>query len=485
VTIEIRDVFTKDPVPVAAVRATIANTPTSPDDDLFVVVDAFDGSRQHWGPCRWVPATGIPNVGDECLLVLAEDDGTPWALTSAAAAGAAGPPGPEGPAGPTGATGPQGPQGVKGDTGATGPAGPTGATGQAEQWWSGSGAPAGTLGAVGDWYLNSTNGDVYEKTATSTWTPEANIKGPTGATGATGPAGATGATGPTGPQGAAGAGVPTPVVNGQWIKGVGGAAVWAAIAPADLPDATPTAKGIVQLAGDFAGTAAAPVIAASAVTSAKIADGTIVNADVAAAAALAASKLAGYPSDVTKYLAGDGSWKGTPTLLWDSSGVTFPTASITTISLPQTCKALLVTWRARTQLAAVSDSIYMRMNGDAGAGNYNWQRLYGFATTVGATEGLNTNQLYIGDAVGATGEGSSTAAGLILIPGYTLSGARQPYVALNGVVRAASSATSGFLLAQITAGRWASTAAITTLNFAANGSFNNATDSYFAVWGIG
>jgi len=31
-----------------------------------------------------------------------------------------------------------------------------------------------------------------------------------------------------------GAGIPTPVVNGQWVKGVGGAAVWAAIAPSDI-----------------------------------------------------------------------------------------------------------------------------------------------------------------------------------------------------------------------------------------------------------
>jgi len=31
-----------------------------------------------------------------------------------------------------------------------------------------------------------------------------------------------------------GSGVPQPVVNGQWVKGVGGAAVWAAITPADV-----------------------------------------------------------------------------------------------------------------------------------------------------------------------------------------------------------------------------------------------------------
>jgi hypothetical protein len=87
----------------------------------------------------------------------------------------------------TGGPGPQGPKGDKGDTGATGPTGPG---------------------------------------------------GPPGATGPQGPKGDTGAAGPTGsagPQGPPGAGVPTPVVDGEWIKGVGGAAVWAPITDADLP----------------------------------------------------------------------------------------------------------------------------------------------------------------------------------------------------------------------------------------------------------
>ena len=82
-TTELADLLRHDPPPVSAVRATVANTPASIDDDLFVVVQAFDGSRQHWGPCRWVPANGLPAEGDECLLVLTEDDGTPWALTTA------------------------------------------------------------------------------------------------------------------------------------------------------------------------------------------------------------------------------------------------------------------------------------------------------------------------------------------------------------------------------------------------------------------
>jgi len=58
-----------------------------------------------------------------------------------------------------------------------------------------------------------------------------------------------------------------------WISAVGG--IYA--------DATASSKGIVQLAGDLSGSAAAPVIATGAITSAKIADGTITDVDVAAA----------------------------------------------------------------------------------------------------------------------------------------------------------------------------------------------------------
>jgi hypothetical protein len=82
--------------------------------------------------------------------------------------------GPEGPQGPTGATGPQGPEGPQGPQGIQGPTGDTGATGSAgaagEKWFSGSGAPSGGTGAVGDWYLDTDSGTFYEKTGASAWT---------------------------------------------------------------------------------------------------------------------------------------------------------------------------------------------------------------------------------------------------------------------------------------------------------------------------
>lgn len=119
--------------------------------------------------------------------------------------GPAGAQGPQGIAGPAGATGATGPQGAKGDTGATGPAGPAGSAGaQGPQgvagpagangsngadgapgsiWHTGVGAPSAVLGAVNDLYINTTNGDYYQKTGASTWTLQANLTGPQGPAG--------------------------------------------------------------------------------------------------------------------------------------------------------------------------------------------------------------------------------------------------------------------------------------------------------------
>ena len=66
----------------------------------------------------------------------------------------------------------------------------------------------------------------------------------------------------------------------------------AQILTATIADADATTKGKIQLAGDLTGSATAPAIASGAVTSAKILDATIVNADIATAAAIEDTKLA-------------------------------------------------------------------------------------------------------------------------------------------------------------------------------------------------
>jgi hypothetical protein len=69
---------------------------------------------------------------------------------------------------------------------------------------SGSGAPSGALGNVGDSYISTANGYFYVKTGATTWTLSTSIIGPTGVTGTTGAAGPAGPTGATGAAGGLG-----------------------------------------------------------------------------------------------------------------------------------------------------------------------------------------------------------------------------------------------------------------------------------------
>jgi hypothetical protein len=91
-------------------------------------------------------------------------------------------------------------------------------------WYTGTVFPSSALGEVGDFYLNGSNGNFYEKTGVSTWALRGNLKGEKGDTGNTGPVGATGPVGPVGPtgadgpQGPAGEGVPTGGTVGQILE---------------------------------------------------------------------------------------------------------------------------------------------------------------------------------------------------------------------------------------------------------------------------
>jgi len=89
--------------------------------------------------------------------------------------------------GKDGAVGPQGP---KGDTGATGAAGPAGANGSVI--YSGTGVPAASTGATGDFYIDLSSGNFYGPKTTSGWGTPISLKGANGAAGATGAAGAPG-----------------------------------------------------------------------------------------------------------------------------------------------------------------------------------------------------------------------------------------------------------------------------------------------------
>lgn len=80
--------------------------------------------------------------------------------------------------------------------GATGPAGPTGAAGPAgangTMMYSGNGAPAASVGAVGDFYIDLANGVLYGPKSASGWATGFSLVGAPGAPGATGATGAAG-----------------------------------------------------------------------------------------------------------------------------------------------------------------------------------------------------------------------------------------------------------------------------------------------------
>lgn len=93
---------------------------------------------------------------------------------------------------------------LKGATGASG------ADGVGNAFFTGAGAPGTVSGSIaGDIYINTSNGDVYQKVGTSWGSPVLNIKGPQGDEGPAGSAGATGATGATGISLRSGSGAPS------------------------------------------------------------------------------------------------------------------------------------------------------------------------------------------------------------------------------------------------------------------------------------
>ncbi len=114
------------------------------------------------------------------------------------------------------------------------------------------------------------------------------------------------------------------------------------VAAATIADADANTKGKLQLAGDLSGTAAAPAIAASAVTSVKIADGTIATADIADNAITTAkitdanvtdAKIATVSgSKVTGNIAGNAAnVTGTVAITNGGTGATTATAALTNL----------------------------------------------------------------------------------------------------------------------------------------------------------
>jgi hypothetical protein len=89
------------------------------------------------------------------------------------------------------------------------------------QWQYGTAPPTSSSGVTGNYFYDTSNGNIYYKQNGTTWLLVGNIMGPVGATG---PAGPTGVTGTQGPQGIAGVTGPTGAQGPQGIAGPQGQA---------------------------------------------------------------------------------------------------------------------------------------------------------------------------------------------------------------------------------------------------------------------
>jgi hypothetical protein len=195
-------------------------------------------------------------------------NGSTWGSISSGTIGSTGATGSTGSTGATGTTGDTGSTGATGATGSTGSTGATGTTGD-----TGSTGTTGSTGSTGSTGATGATGSTGSTGATGT----TGDTGSTGATGATGSTGSTGATGPTGPA-PSGTGIVT--VSSGTLQTPG----------ALTGEVTTSGAGLTT------------TIASNAVTSAKIADGTVANADLANMAALSvkgnATNAAAAPTDI-------------------------------------------------------------------------------------------------------------------------------------------------------------------------------------------
>jgi len=182
--------------------------------------------------------------------------------------------------------GADGAQGIQGIQGIQGVAGPTGEGGSATQIRQGLGAPSNALGVDNDFYINTSNWDIYQKTSgvysvigniqgsdgtdgndgSQGIQGEQGLQGTKGDTGSQGIQGLKGDTGDTGPQGVPGQGVPTGGATNQvlaktsdtdfdtaWVTpsaGGGGNAVDIAVTPTGNLISTNVQSALNELQGD-------------------------------------------------------------------------------------------------------------------------------------------------------------------------------------------------------------------------------------------
>lgn len=186
---------------------------------------------------------------------------------------------------------------------------------------------------------------------------------------------------------------------------------------------------------------------------------------------LTAADMNVYVRDNTTYLHDSAGF----TLLWDSvdSAVTLPAASITTPTLAQTYKHLLVEMSMRSNAAVAATSVLVRFNADTGA-NYNASTIaVGTGAVGGAANGSSTDVTNAwSEITGASATANSFSAHSMEVTDYAnTSKFKSGFYRVAEVENVAPTWTLRFNQFQ-----WRNAAAISTISFApASGSFVSGT----------
>ena len=324
-----------------------------------------------------------------------------------------------------------------------------GGRGGGTTWYVGAAVPT-TLHNNGDFYLRTTNGQVYQQVS-GAWVDQGfSLIGPTGATGApgptgpTGPTGTTGATGPAGPTGPTGAtgppgsGTTVParldtvgqeLPSNDFNLAVANGWYWNDVSPLHGPP--PSSSGyfavhVVDGANNpaylrqFAYDITTPIAYWRQNIGGTWSGWTLfIDAGGKVPQATLGSGSAGAG---TKFLADDQTYK---TVSGGGSGMvliadTVLGADTTTFTFSSFggYKHLRFITSLRTDRGATEDLLLMQFNGDSTAGHYYTQRELSSGTSVSATEFLGTQAGYAAVTTGASALTGMFAQGELLVVDY-------------------------------------------------------------------
>lgn len=190
------------------------------------------------------------------------------------------------------------------------------------------------------------------------------------------------------------------------------------------------------------------------------------------------TSIAGFPSDPTQALFGDGWARGGARVLYNE--IAQSARASFDILLPQAgYRSLSLGVYARFSDALTNAAVALRFNGDSGA-NYEYEFMTAASTVNSAGESISPTFIAIANVPAATAPANNFGVGMVDIPAHASTVGWKQLMSRYNVIT--STATGGIQTA-VLAGIWKSTAAITRLTLTDNSGGNFVTGSRVALWG--